>query len=122
MVDIRQLLQELIQSGGSDLHLSVGSPPRIRVDQHLKPMNYEPLTPDRCKQLAYSLLRETQQKRLELELEVDFAFGIEKVSRFRGNIFFQRGSLSTVIRAIPFSIPTIEQLRLPKICNSFINK
>lgn len=122
MIDIRRLLNELIDARGSDLHMAVGSPPRIRVDQHLVPLSYDPLTPEQCKQLAYSLLTEKQQKRLELDLEVDFAFGIEKLSRFRGNVFFQRGSLSTVIRAIPFTIPTIEQLRLPKICLSFIHK
>ncbi|MBU1707127.1 type IV pilus twitching motility protein PilT [bacterium] len=122
MIDIRQLLRELIQAKGSDLHLSAGTPPRIRVDQHLVSLQYEPLTPDQCKQLAYSLLTDKQQKRLELDLEVDFAFGIEKLSRFRGNVFFQRGSLSTVIRSIPFTIPTIEQLRLPKICHNFIHK
>ena len=122
MIDIRHLLRELIQAKGSDLHLSVGTPPRIRVDQHLVSLQYESLTPDQCKQLAYSLLTDKQQKRLELELEVDFAFGIEKLSRFRGNVFYQRGSLSTVIRSIPFTIPTIEQLCLPKISNNFIHK
>ncbi|MBU1937643.1 type IV pili twitching motility protein PilT, partial [bacterium] len=76
MIDIRQLLRELIQAKGSDLHLSAGTPPRIRVDQHLVSLQYEPLTPDQCKQLAYSLLTDKQQKRLELDLEVDFAFGI----------------------------------------------
>jgi twitching motility protein PilT len=121
-VDIRRLLHELVEARGTDLHVCAGSPPRIRVDQHLVTLNYDPLTPEECKQLAYSLLADKQRKRLELELEVDFAFGIEKLSRFRGNVFFQRGSLSTVIRAIPFSIPTMEELRLPKICQSFIQK
>jgi len=122
MVDIQRLLHELIQARGSDLHMSAGSPPRIRVDQRLIPLNYESLTPEQCKQLAYSLLMDKQQKRLELDFEVDFAFSIEGLSRFRGNVFFQRGSLSTVIRSIPFVVPTIEQLRLPKICQSFIQK
>jgi twitching motility protein PilT len=122
MIDIRSLLHQLVQARGSDLHLSVGSPPRIRVDQRLILLNYESLTPEQCKQLAYSLLTDKQQKRLELDLEVDFAFSIERLSRFRGNVFFQRGSLSTVIRSIPFLIPTMEQLRLPKICQSFVPK
>ncbi|MBM3324159.1 MAG: type IV pilus twitching motility protein PilT, partial [Calditrichaeota bacterium] len=82
----------------------------------------EALSPEQCKQLGYSLLTDKQQKRLELELEVDFAFSIERLSRFRGNVFFQRGSLSTVIRSIPFVIPTMEQLRLPKICQSFVQR
>jgi twitching motility protein PilT len=118
-MDIRQLLKELIDARGSDLHLSVGSPPRIRVDQQIIPLKVESLNPDTCKALAYSILTDKQQKKLEMELEVDFAFGIDGLSRFRGNVFFQRGSLSTVIRAIPFKVPTMEALRLPKICQTF---
>lgn len=118
-IDIRQLLKELIEARGSDLHLSVGSPPRIRVDQQIIPLKYDAMNPDSCKALAYSILTDKQQKKLEMELEVDFAFGIDGLSRFRGNVFFQRGSLSTVIRAIPFRVPTMEQLRLPKITQTF---
>lgn len=121
-LDIRKLLEELIQARGSDLHLSVNSPPRVRVDQQLVPLKYDAMTPEDCRALAYSILTDKQQKRLELEFEVDFAFGIEGLSRFRGNIFFQRGSLTTVIRAIPFQIPPMEQLRLPRICQTFPTK
>ena len=121
-LDIRSLLKELIESHGSDLHLTVNSPPRIRVDQQLVPLKMDVLTPETCKGLAYSILTDKQQKRLELDFEVDFAFGVEGLSRFRGNVFFQRGSLSTVIRSIPFKIPTMEQLRLPKICQAFPTK
>jgi twitching motility protein PilT len=121
-LDIRALLKDLIESHGSDLHLTVNSPPRIRVDQQIVSLKYDPMTPEQCKGLAYSILTDKQQKRLELDFEVDFAFGIDGLSRFRGNVFFQRGSLTTVIRAIPFKIPTIEQLRLPKICQAFPTK
>lgn len=121
-VEIRGLLEELIAARGSDLHVAVNSPPRIRVDQQLVALKYDALSPEDCKVLAYSILTDKQQKKLELEYEVDFAFGIEGLSRFRGNIFFQRGSLTIVIRAIPFSIPQIEQLRLPRICQAFPNK
>ena len=121
-LDIRTLLRELIEARGSDLHLTVNSPPRIRVDQQIICLKYEPLSPDDCKSLAYSILTDKQQKRLELDFEVDFAFGVEGISRFRGNVFIQRGSLCTVIRAIPWRIPTVEQLRLPKITSTFPNK
>jgi twitching motility protein PilT len=121
-IDIRVLLRDLIESHGSDLHLAVNSPPRIRVDQQLIALKYDTLTPETCKSLAYSILTDKQQKRLELDFEVDFAFGVEGLSRFRGNVFFQRGSLTTVIRSIPFKIPTMEQLKLPKICHLFPNK
>ncbi len=80
------------------------------------------MSPEQCKALAYSILTDKQQKKLEIDFEVDFAFGIDGLSRFRGNIFFQRGSLSTVIRAIPFKIPSIEQLRLPKVALTFPNR
>ncbi|HEY3296245.1 MAG TPA: type IV pilus twitching motility protein PilT [bacterium] len=118
-LDIRTLLRELIDAHGSDLHITVNSAPRIRVDQQIVALKYEPLSPEQCKALAYSILTDKQQKRLEMDFEVDFAFGVDGLSRFRGNVFFQRGSLTTVIRAIPFKIPTIEQLKLPKICQAF---
>ncbi len=121
-LDIRQLLHNLIESRGSDLHLTVNSPPRVRVDQQIICLKYETLTPEQCKSLAYSILTDKQQKKLELEFEVDFSFGIDGLSRFRGNVFFQRGSLSTVIRAIPFKIPSLEQLKLPKICQAMPTK
>lgn len=121
-LDIRTLLRELIEAKGSDLHITVNSPPRIRVDQQIISLQYDPLTPDDCKSLAYSILTDKQQKCLELDFEVDFAFGVEGISRFRGNVFIQRGSLSTVIRAIPWKIPSVEQLRLPKICVTFPTK
>ncbi len=121
-MDIRTLLRDLIDAHGSDLHLVVNSPPRIRVDQQIIALKYDPLTPEQCKSLAYSILTDKQQKKLELDFEVDFAFGVDGLSRFRGNVFFQRGSLTTVIRAIPFKIPTLEQLHLPKICQAFPSK
>lgn len=121
-LDIRALLRDLIQMRGSDLHLTVNSPPRVRVDQQIIALKYDTLTPEQCKSLAYSILTDKQQKKLELDFEVDFAFGVDGLSRFRGNIFFQRGSLTTVIRAIPFQIPTLEQLKLPRICHSFPTK
>jgi twitching motility protein PilT len=121
-LDIRALLRDLIQMHGSDLHLTVNSPPRVRVDQQIIALKYDTLTPEQCKGLAYSILTDKQQKKLELDFEVDFAFGVDGLSRFRGNIFFQRGSLTTVIRAIPFQIPTLEQLKLPRICHAFPTK
>ena len=97
-LDIRSLLRDLIQMRGSDLHLTVNSPPRVRVDQQIIALSYDTLTPEQSKSLAYSILTDKQQKKLELDFEVDFAFGVDGLSRFRGNVFFQRGSLTTVIR------------------------
>ena len=121
-MEIRSLLEELVAKSASDLHLTVGSPPQLRIDQRLVPVGSEKLSPITAKGLAYKILTDKQQKKLELDLEVDFAFGIEGLCRFRGNVFFQRGSVATVIRRIPLSIPSIEELKLPKICNSFVHK
>jgi twitching motility protein PilT len=121
-LDIRNLLEEMVEKTASDLHLTVGSPPQLRLDQKLVPISDEKLSPVTAKALAYKILTDKQQKKLELDLEVDFAFGIEGLCRFRGNVFFQRGSIATVIRRIPLHIPTIEDLKLPKICNSFVFK
>jgi twitching motility protein PilT len=118
-IDIRSLLRELIEARGSDLHVTVNSPPRIRVDQQIISLKYDTMSPEQCKSLAYSILTDKQQKKLELDFEVDFAFGVEGLSRFRGNVFFQRGSLTTVIRAIPFKIPTIEQLNYRRSVTDF---
>ena len=121
-MDIKILLEEMVEKSASDLHLTVGSPPQLRIDQKLVPVGDEKLNPVTAKALAYKILTDKQQKKLELDFEVDFAFGIEGLCRFRGNVFFQRGSIATVIRRIPLNVPTIEQLNLPKIANSFVFK
>src|SRR5207247_7697167 len=108
------LLQEMIEREASDLHLTAGERPKIRVDGEITDCSAEEvLTPKDTLQLAYSVLTEQQKKRFEFEDELDFSFGIQNLARFRGNIFKQRGCVSMVVRQIPFAIKTFDQLGLP---------
>jgi twitching motility protein PilT len=114
---IEQLLQILVERRGSDLHLSAGSPPRIRIDGDLVATEHDVLNPDACKRLIYSFLSGDQVARFEKDLEIDLSFGVEGLGRFRTNVFFQRGTVSAVLRMIPYQIRGFEELGLPgKIC------
>jgi twitching motility protein PilT len=114
---IDDLLRLMLQRGGSDLHLTVGSPPGIRQRGEIIPVeDMRPLTPRDTMEMILSLLSEEQRRRFETELELDFAYSIPSVSRFRANVFQQRNSMGAVFRVIPIEIPTLEQLALPKVC------
>lgn len=114
---VDELLRHMIDIGGSDLHITVGSPPGIRQRGEVIPVaGMRPLTPKDTRQMILSLLSEEQRKRFETELELDFAYSIAGLSRFRTNVFQQRNSMGAVFRAIPLKIPTIEDLQLPKVC------
>ena len=115
---LRHLLQEMIQRGASDLHLTVGERPKLRVDGDLIHSQYpKPLAPKDTLGLAYSILTENQKKRFEVEDELDFSFGVQNLSRFRGNVYKQRGCVAMAIRQIPYEIHSIEKLGLPSILN-----
>jgi twitching motility protein PilT len=116
-VHIDDLLRLMIDRGGSDLHIAVGSPPGIRQRGELLPVENMPLlTPRDTQEMILNLLSEEQRKRFETELELDFAYSIPGLSRFRANVFQQRNSLGAVFRVIPIKIPTLEDLNLPKVC------
>jgi twitching motility protein PilT len=120
---LSDLLKRMVDTGGSDLHLTTNSPPRIRLHGELKPLeDVPPLGPADTKQLAYSVLTDGQKHRFEENLELDFAFGIKNIARFRGNLFNQRGAVAGVFRMIPFEIKTFEQLRLPPLLGSLCEK
>lgn len=111
---LSELLKRMVDVGGSDLHITTNSPPRIRVHGELKPCEDLPaLGPADTKQLAYSILTDAQKHRFEETLELDFSFGIKNIARFRGNLFNQRGATAGVFRVIPFEIKSFEQLQLP---------
>jgi twitching motility protein PilT len=115
-VNLRALLEEMIEREASDLHITAGERPKIRVDGDITNSKVETvLTPKDTLQLAYSVLTEQQKKRFETEDELDFSFGIQNLARFRGNCFKQRGCVGMVIRMIPFSLKTFEDLGLPPI-------
>jgi len=117
---LSQLLKEMVDQGGSDLHVTTNSPPQIRIDGKLKPLNLPPMTPTETKQLAYSILTDHQKHRLEEDLEIDFSFGIKGLARFRANVFHQRGAIAAAFRQIPYEIRGFRELGLPlpveKLC------
>jgi twitching motility protein PilT len=120
---LSELLKRMVDSGGSDLHITTMSPPRIRVHGELKPLDDLPaLGPSETKQLAYSILTDAQKHRFEEGLELDFSFGIKNIARFRGNLFNQRGATAGVFRVIPFEIKTFEQLKLPEVLRKLCEK
>jgi len=120
---LSELLKQMVDSGGSDLHITINSPPRIRLHGALKPIEgLPPLNPADTKQLAYSILTDAQKHRFEENLELDFSFGIKTMARFRGNLFNQRGAVAGVFRMIPYEIKTLEQLRLPPLLGTLCEK
>jgi twitching motility protein PilT len=123
MPSLSELLKRMVDAGGSDLHITTNSPPRIRVHGELKPCEDLPaMGPADTKQLAYSILTDAQKHRFEENLELDFSFGIKNIARFRGNLFNQRGAVGGVFRVIPFEIKTFEQLNLPAVLRKMCEK
>ncbi|HTP42230.1 MAG TPA: type IV pilus twitching motility protein PilT [Nitrospiria bacterium] len=122
MANLAQLLQTMLEKGASDLHITSGSPPQIRVDGSLVPLNHPPLAPAETKQLIYSVLTDNQKHRFEEENELDLSFGLKGLSRFRANVFQQRGAVAAAIRVIPFRILTFEELGLPQIVHELVRK
>ncbi len=113
MLELEKLLREAIRKKASDLHLAVDSPPIIRIDEKLFHLGNNALTDVDTKELAYSILSEEQRRIFEKEDELDLAFGIKGVSRFRINVFKQKNSIAVAIRAIPYKIRPFEELGLP---------
>ncbi|MEN3047029.1 MAG: type IV pilus twitching motility protein PilT [Candidatus Hydrothermales bacterium] len=109
------LLQEMVQRGATDLHISAGSPPMFRIDGVLVPSSYPPVTPEQAQALAYSIMRDEQKKKFEEEWECDFSFGISGLARFRANVYKQRGTVSLALRTIPFKIRSFEELGIPPV-------
>jgi twitching motility protein PilT len=121
-VNLRDLLQEMIDKKASDLHITAGVPPQLRVDGEIVATSHEPLTPEVTQAITYSVLNEEQQKRFEELKELDFSFGVKGLSRFRGNVFMQRGVVSLAIRQIPYEILSFRDLGLPPIIEQLSNK
>jgi twitching motility protein PilT len=114
-VTLHQLLKTLVEQGGTDLHVTTNSPPQIRVDGKLVPLQLPPLTAPETKALAYSVLTDNQKHRFEENLELDFSFGVRGLARFRANIFSQRGAVAAAFRTIPWEIKSFTDLGLPEV-------
>jgi twitching motility protein PilT len=122
-VNLRALLEEMIEKDASDLHIVAGERPKLRVDGDItNATTDEVMTPKDTLSLAYSVLTENQKKRFETENELDFSFGIQNLARFRGNCFKQRGCVSLVIRQIPFNVKTFDDLGLPPVVAKLAEK
>ncbi|MGH9787224.1 MAG: type IV pilus twitching motility protein PilT [Candidatus Acidiferrales bacterium] len=117
------MLKKMLEINGSDLHITTNSPPRIRVDGKLKPIDgLEPMTAPETKQLAYSVLTDAQKHRFEENWELDFSFGIRGLARFRANVFMQRGAVGAVYRTIPWQIKGFDDLGLPPVVKTLCEK
>lgn len=114
MITMDELLSLLIRQGGSDLHISIHSPPRLRVDGMLLPVDCPELTPEDTRRLATSVLTSDQIAKLDRDLELDCSFGLANKGRFRANVFHQQGSVAAVMRLIPNRIAAFDQLGLPR--------
>lgn len=122
MISLAELLQRVVDLNGSDLHLGVNSPARVRIDGKLLPIDDVLLTPGDTKRLSYSVMTDAQKFKFEEQWEIDFSFGIKGLARFRANVFTQRGTVSAVFRLIPFEIKSFEQLRLPLVLSQLCAK
>ena len=121
--DLSQLLRDVVQKGASDLHLGAGTAPHMRLDGSLMPVDGTAMDGVSVKNLVYSLLTDDQKNMLERDRELDFAFTIEDLSRFRVNVFFQKGYVGAAIRALPFKIMSFQECGLPvKVVSDFCNR
>jgi twitching motility protein PilT len=122
MANLHQLLKAMIEKGASDLHITTGTAPQLRIDGKLTPLKTPPLAPTETKQLCYSILTEAQKHKFEETNELDLSFGVKGLARFRANVFMQRGAVSGAFRTIPFKISTFQELGLPPIVNELIKR
>jgi twitching motility protein PilT len=121
-VNLHQLLRAMIEKGASDMHITTGSPPLLRIDGAIVPLKLQPLSPIETKQLCYSVLTEEQKIQFEKNKELDLSFGVKSLSRFRANIFMQRGAVSGAFRSIPFKILSFDELGLPPVVAELTSK
>jgi twitching motility protein PilT len=122
MANLHELLKTLVEAGGSDLHITTNTQPQIRVDGKLRQLDQPPLSAVDTKQLCYSVLTDTQKHKFEEENELDLSFGVKGLSRFRGNVFIQRGAVAGVFRVIPYKILTFDELGLPLVIKDLAEK
>ena len=122
MPNLHELLKELVAKGASDLHITTGIPPMIRLHGRVTAIGTQPLAAAETKALAYSILTDAQKHKFEENKELDFSFGVKGLSRFRANVFMQRGAVAVAIRSIPHKIYTFQELGLPKVVEDLCNK
>src|SRR5499433_1201167 len=112
----------MVEKGASDLHITTGSPPQLRIDGQLVPLKTAPLTPVETKQICYSILTDSQKHKFEEENELDLSFGVKGLSRYRANLYMQRGAVAGAFRTIPFKILSFQELGLPPVVTELTKK
>jgi len=122
MVELQQLLEMVIEKKASDLHITTGSPPQFRIDGKLTTFDPTGLTATDTKRLCYSVLTDAQRHKFEEDWELDFSFGVKGLSRFRGNVYMQRGAVAGAFRAISFDILNLSELGIPPIVTELLKK
>lgn len=121
-IAIDKLLKLMVENGASDLHITAGVPPMIRIDGKLVPVKHPPLSPADTKEICYSVLTDMQKHRFEENWELDFSFGMENLGRFRGNVFTQKGAVAGAFRLLPFLLKSYQELGLPPVLAELARK
>ena len=119
---LHQLLKAMLDKGSSDLHVTTGSPPQLRIDGQLVPLRTEAMTPVDTKQLCYSVLTDAQKLRFEEDQELDLSFGVKNLARFRANIFMQRGAVAGAFRLVPFKVIPLKDLGVPPVVDELCER
>ena len=119
---IEDLMEQLVEMGGSDMHLSAGLPPYFRISGKLTPIGDEPMTAEECQRLIFSMLNNTQRKTLEQTWELDCSYGVKGLARFRVNVYKDRGTYAACLRALSSKIPSFEALGLPDVVREMAEK
>ena len=121
-ITMHQLLKTLVDQGGTDLHITTNSPPQIRIDGKMIPLQVPPFNPAETKSIIYSVLNDNQKYRFEENLELDLSFGVKGLARFRANVFLQRGAVAGAFRTIPWEIKSHRDLGLPEVVNTLCDR
>ncbi|MGE3765334.1 MAG: type IV pilus twitching motility protein PilT [Kofleriaceae bacterium] len=121
-LSLQALLKAMTDKGASDLHVTAGSPPRLRIDGDLVKLQTEPLTPVDTKTLCYSVMNDAQKLRFEEDLEIDFSFGIRNMARFRANVYMQQACVAGAFRVVPYQIIPLDDLGMPPVVKELCDK
>ncbi|MBU0550030.1 PilT/PilU family type 4a pilus ATPase [Myxococcota bacterium] len=122
MANLHQLLKLMVEKGASDLHITAGSPPQLRIDGHLVPLKTPPLAREETQQLCYAFLTESQKHAFEEHNELDLSFGVKGLCRFRANVYMQKGCVAGAFRVIPSKIHSFTELGLPDVVATFTER
>jgi len=122
MVELDEILKFATEQNASDVHLTVGLPPILRINKELVYLDEDPLTPEAVAEMMFSIMTDRQKELFKEKFEFDFSYGLKGLARFRVNVFYQRGSVAAAFRRIPFEVPAIDDLGVPQIAHKIIQE